>query len=96
VNVKRNEFNALLRQNYDGREPIFDLAQIEATLPNGTYQTFKYQDKSYFSLAKIYSSDGGHLNELGRQFTAIEFLRALTQIIQCTTESKSHLTKENN
>lgn len=82
ANVKRNEFNELLRQKYSNREPIFDLAQIESTRPDGTCQTFKHHGKSYFSLVKAYSDDGGHLNELGRKLAAQEFLRILTQAIQ--------------
>ncbi|MCI0515801.1 hypothetical protein L0128_21515, partial [candidate division KSB1 bacterium] len=95
ANVKRNEFNTRLHQKYDGREPIFDLAQIEATLPDGTHQTFTYQGKTYFALAKIYSSDGGHLNELGRRITAQEFIRVLAQSVQSTTEAELQLNQEN-
>ena len=32
-NIRREEYNALLRQAYRGREPIFDLARVEFNRP---------------------------------------------------------------
>lgn len=34
-NIERNQYNELLRKEYQGRGPIFDLALIESTFPNG-------------------------------------------------------------
>ena len=35
-NIKRNQFNDMLRKEGEGKAPIFDLAKIESTLPDGT------------------------------------------------------------
>lgn len=34
-NVRREEYSRLLRQAYAGREPVFDLARVESTAPDG-------------------------------------------------------------
>lgn len=94
-NVKRNEFNALLTQKYGDQEPIFDLARIEATRPDGTFETFTHQGKTYFALYKQYTDDGGHLNELGRQIIAQELLRMLANVSESDTTIESTVTKEN-
>jgi hypothetical protein len=69
-NIKRNEFNKLMISKYRDIDPIYDLAKIESTLPDGSKVTFKYKGGEYFSLAKQYPSDGGDLNELGRYLGA--------------------------
>lgn len=73
-NARRNEFNDLLRKEYVGKEPVFDLAKLEATRPDGSMVTFKYQDREYTSLAPEYTEDGGHLNTLGRKIIAEQLL----------------------
>jgi hypothetical protein len=78
-NVKRNEFNDLMRQHYEGKKPLFDLARIEATYPNNTYEQFKWNDATYQSLVSQYSSDGGHLNEAGQKIVALGFLELLAK-----------------
>ncbi len=80
VNVKRNEFNELLRKEYEGRSPIFDLAKIESTFPNGSRQVSSVDGKLYFSLVSEYTTDGGHLNELGRQTVAEQLLIFLARL----------------
>lgn len=77
-NIKRNEFNEELRRQVAGR-PLFDLALIESTRPDGSRQTF-WRDRGQYSLANEYTYDGGHLNEYGRQMIAaklVHFLAAL-------------------
>jgi hypothetical protein len=73
-NIKRSRFNELLRQEYKGKEPIFDLAAIESTYPDGTRFVFDSGGKKYESLIADYTHDGGHLNELGRKLVAAHFL----------------------
>jgi hypothetical protein len=79
-NIRRNQFNGLLRKGYQNKEPIFDLAEIESTLPDGTRQTFSKDGNTYYSLIPDYSNDGGHLNELGRKIVAGELLLLLATL----------------
>ena len=79
-NIKRNEYNELLLKKYEGEEPVFDLAKIESTLPNGTRSSFVKNGKTYYSLAPQYTNDGGHLNEPGRKIVAEQFLVFLANL----------------
>jgi len=79
-NVKRNEFNEMLRQRYEGEEPIFDLARIEATLPGEGQDAAKPKGKIDDSLLPLYTDDGGHLNGLGRKVVAEKLLVLLAQL----------------
>lgn len=74
ANAKRAEFNRRLTETFAG-DPIFDLSRGESTRPDGSRETFRYQGKEYYSLVPAYSSDGGHLNELGQRTLAAEMVR---------------------
>ena len=78
-NIIRNRYNDLMRETYGSKEPIFDLAKIESTLPDGSRSTFEVDGKTYYSLADIYTSDGGHLNSLGRRIVAEKLLEFLAE-----------------
>jgi hypothetical protein len=78
-NFKRNLFNEMLKKEFQNKDVIFDLATIESTLPDGTRSSFIYKDKICFSLARQYTNDGGHLNEIGRFYAAKELLTILAQ-----------------
>ncbi len=73
-NIARNHFNELLRKQYKNKEPLFDLAQIESTFPDGSRCTFSKDGKAYYSLVPEYTKDGGHLNKLGQKMVAEQFL----------------------
>jgi hypothetical protein len=79
-NVGRNEFNILLRKQYGGKEPFFDLAKIESTHQNGSRSLFDMDGKIYSSLVPEYTYDGGHLNELGRKIVAEQLLIFLANL----------------
>lgn len=79
-NVKREQFNDLLRKEYSGKEPIFDLALIASILPDGSQVAFKKDGKVYPALAPAYTYDGGHLNEPGRKKVAEQFLIFLANL----------------
>ena len=79
-NVPRNEFNELLMKEYDGKEPIFNLAQIESTFPDGRRSSFTKDGKTYYSLVPDYTYDGGHLNEKGRKKLAEQLLIFLAKL----------------
>ena len=73
-NAKRNEFNDLITEASHQKEPVLDLAKIESTAPDGKRSVFTRNGQIYYSLAPIYTHDGGHLNELGRKRVAEQLL----------------------
>jgi hypothetical protein len=79
-NVRREEYNALIRNTYQGREPIFDLARVESTKPDGSVTTEKWKDSAVPSLAPQYTDDGGHLNDVGKVRAARELISVLAAI----------------
>jgi len=79
-NMKRNEFNDLLRKEYSGKQPIFDLAMFESTYPDGTRACFLRNGKTYYSLVPEYTHDGGHLNDKGRRIVAEQLLIFLAEL----------------
>ncbi len=81
-NIKRNEYNQLLKEWYKGKEPLFDLAEIESTYPDGKRCTFEKDGKTYYSLVPEYTTDGGHLNEKGRKIVAEKLLVLLANLAQ--------------
>lgn len=81
-NVVREGYNDLVRHSYSGKEPVFDLALIESTRPDGTRTLIEYNGKPVPELNPHYTYDGGHLNETGRQFVASYLVRLLADIAQ--------------
>jgi hypothetical protein len=79
ANLQRCRFNELLKERYRG-EPLFDLAAVESTGPNGRKNSFDLNGQTVFSLAPEYTSDGGHLNDLGGRAVASQFVRVLAQV----------------
>lgn len=73
-NIKRNEYNEMLRREYGGKGRLFDLAEIESTYTDGSRSKFMSRNTVYYSLAADKSDDGGHLNSAGRKVVAEKFL----------------------
>jgi hypothetical protein len=80
ANIRKNEFNDLVRNYYSGKEPIFDIAYFESTYPDKKRSTFKKYGKMYYDLAPEYTYDDGHLNENGRKWVAEQLLKFLSQL----------------
>ena len=80
VNVHREEYNSLLRKTYQGREPIFDLARVESTAPNGTAVTVEWNSIVAPTMDPVYTNDGGHLNAEGKLRAARELISVLATI----------------
>jgi lysophospholipase L1-like esterase len=76
-NVRREQYNALLRKAYQGKEPLFDLAGVEATAPGGGASTASFGEQVVPALHPAYTDDGGHLNADGRRRAA----RALVAVL---------------
>jgi hypothetical protein len=79
-NQRREQFNAMMRAAYQGREPLFDLASLESTRLDGTRETYPLDGQPVSMLVAEYTVDGGHLNGLGRQRAARELLRILASV----------------
>ncbi len=79
ANRKRNGFNDRIRREFEG-EPIFDLARIESTRPDGTRAFFVAGGDTIYTLAPELTDDGGHLNAMGRRAAAIELLSVLADL----------------
>ena len=60
----RNDFNNLVRQAYSSA-PIFDLAEVESTHSDGSRSYSVVDGENIYTLAPEYTTDGGHLNEVG-------------------------------
>ena len=67
ANARRNQYNSMLIREYSGKDPVFDLATLESTLPDGRRMEFQYGGVTVKYLAPQYTYDGGHLNKVGRR-----------------------------
>jgi len=79
-NIKRNQFNEMLRKEYAGNAKIFDLARIESTYPDGKRNQKYKKGKVFFSMIQDYTNDGGHLNEVGSILVAEKLLIFLVNL----------------
>jgi hypothetical protein len=77
LNAKRNRFNRLLRETYEGREPVFDLARVESTRADGSRSYLVAGSDTVYTLAPEWTEDGGHLNREGSRAAAAELLTLL-------------------
>jgi len=80
ANVNRHRFSEKLKERYSG-EPVFDLASIESTYPDGTRESYTYEGKTYYSMIADYAAaDGDHLNEKGQELAARALIRMLADL----------------
>lgn len=79
-NIARNELNELLRREYDGKEPLIDVASWEATRLDGSRSDFTDGSRTYDQMSAEYASDSGHLNAAGRRWMAARFLGFLASL----------------
>ena len=78
ANVKRAQFNQRLQENFRS-DPVFDIARVEATAPDGRLTTFEQGGRSYLSLYPGYTEDGGHLNATGQRVAGVAAIRFLAE-----------------
>lgn len=81
-NIKRNEFNERLLNEMEGDFPIFDLAGVETTLPDGSIHTYTHNGTEYPSMPDMYTSDGGHLNDYGAKIVSFNLLAFLSETLK--------------
>lgn len=75
--IARHRYNALIRAAFAGREPLFDVARVEATHADGSLSSFASGDQQIETLAPEYTHDGGHLTARGQKMAAKELLNVL-------------------
>jgi len=78
-NISRNSYNELLKKEYEGKDPIFDLSLAESSDGNGGYSSFTVGGKMFFCLNPENAIDEIHLNERGRKFVAGRFLAVVAR-----------------
>lgn len=84
ANIDRNQFNRLARERYDQSE-LLDVARFEATRPDGSIAAFPSSEREMEMLAVEYTTDGGHLNELGQERVAAAFLHRIAEALRAKT-----------
>jgi hypothetical protein len=80
--VSRHRYNTLLRAEFAGSEPIFDIARVEAVRADGTRAGFIDGGVWIETLAHENTYDGGHLNHGGKRAAAAELLDVLSDVIE--------------
>lgn len=85
LNIKRNRFNELLREQYGETDPVFDLALIESTRADGSRAYSEYAGERVFMLAPEWTYDGGHLTDEAQDMVAERLLVFLAGL-----ESRRH------
>jgi hypothetical protein len=80
LGVIRNRYNRLLVRAYARNEPVFDLARLESTRPDGTRVFFERNGQQVYALEPSYSDDGAHLVGPGQRYVAEAFLAFLANL----------------
>lgn len=79
-NTAKAHYNQLIRNEYSGKEPIFDLAEFESTYPDRSRLTYTVDDMEYEALIPEYAADVGHLNKQGQEVVAKALLAFLASL----------------
>jgi len=79
-NIKREAFSEKIRTEMGEDFPVFDLARVGSTLPDGSAQTFKYKGERHPSLPNSYTRDKGHLNPQGARIVGCNFITFLSEL----------------
>lgn len=80
-NYNKYTFNEMMRSEYRGKEPVFDLAAIESTYPDGSRSISIDSGKQIESMVPAYTNDGGHLNTKGQDIVAKKILSFLVTLL---------------
>ena len=76
-NLRRYQFNQILRAHYGNSPALFDLAAFESLHARST---FVIDNKTVEALAPALSSDGGHLNDSGQRLIAAAWIHHLASL----------------
>jgi hypothetical protein len=80
-NLRREQYNEMIRDAYADSEPVFDLARVESTRPDGSREEYEMDGQTYYALVPEYTTDGGHLNKEGRRVVAEHLLLFLATLV---------------
>jgi hypothetical protein len=80
--IARHRYNELVRAEFKANEPIFDLAKVEATQPDGMTAGFTAGGRMIETLAPHNTYDGGHLNARCENAAAEALLDVLSDVIE--------------
>jgi hypothetical protein len=80
ANRQREAFNARLRETF-AREPLFDLAAVESSTPDGRDHRVPAPD-GVRAMVPAYTNDGGHLNDAGAARAAAALVRVLASVLR--------------
>jgi len=80
--IARQRYNALMRVAFAGREPLFDIARLEAAQADGKRSSYTFGEQEIEVLAEENTRDGGHLNQKGQRLVARELLNVLAKTIE--------------
>jgi hypothetical protein len=80
--VARHRYNELVRAEFSGAEPIFDLAKVESLRPDGMFAGFSVGGCMVETLAPHNTYDGGHLNVRCQKAAAEALLDVLSDVIE--------------
>ncbi|MFA7061987.1 MAG: hypothetical protein WC156_14365 [Pedobacter sp.] len=82
ANISRTRYNDLLRKEYSGKEPVFDLAVVESTTPEGSRVQGEKDGARFEALYPSYSDDGEHLNREGGKRAAMALLQTVANVVE--------------
>jgi hypothetical protein len=79
-NAVREQYNALMRAEYGGKEPLFDLAKLESTRDDGSQVSYEWARRRSPMLVPEYTDDGGHLVPAAQDRIARQLVVFLAQL----------------
>jgi hypothetical protein len=86
-NLRREQYNQMIRQAYGDEGLVFDIAGIESDAGDGAGRTFEYEGENVPALNEAYTTDGGHLNAAGQALVGQKLLRFLVDVSTRDQES---------
>ena len=81
--ARRHAYNQMLRGAYGSSGRLFDLAEMEATYPDGTPSWCSHHGDPVPMLVPEYTSDGGHLTHAAAERVARRLLSCLSAVESC-------------
>jgi hypothetical protein len=87
-NIARERFNDLMRREYQGREPLFDVAALEASRLDSPPDAIAFGGAKVHGLRPEYTDDGAHLNEEAQKRVASAFILFLQRTVAGAAHGK--------
>jgi hypothetical protein len=76
-NAARERYNTLVREHYGASGRLFDIARVESTTASAERTTGQYEGTTYYALDRELAADPGHVNNIGAERAAEEFVRVV-------------------